>query len=238
MTAPAVPGGALVVDTHNGGIDLAAADGGEITVNAVIEARAVRKSRAEKILADTRLVIQSTDGGVKISIAHPELGGSESVMASLDVAVPAGMTVEASTHNGHVAAVGLKADVKLRTHNGSVTVRDVEGAVAADTHNGSVDCSGSAGPLRVSTWNGSVRIACPKSARAPDITASTHNGGVRLDCPADLSATLDLRTVNGGVFVAAPMKTEVLKRNEVKGVVGAGEGRIVIETHNGSVRID
>ena len=237
FAAPGVKGGFLVLETHNGSVNISAAAGGEITIKASLEARARSKSRAEALLAGTQVKVESTDGGTKITVEYPSTGATESVGVSFDVAVPPDTKVEASSHNGAIGAAGVEGDMVLRSHNGKIVAENIRGGVDAETRNGAITCNGASGPVRLTTYNGAVHVACAEGATAPDVVATTRNGGITFECGEGLSAALDLRTRNGSVSVSLPMKIESSGRSHIKAVVGEGEGKVTLETYNGGITV-
>jgi len=66
----------------------------------------------------------------------------------------------------------------------------------------------------------------------------THNGDIDFTSPPNFSAKADISTHNGSIRTALPITVvgEVSKR-ELRGTIGSGEGRLHLETHNGSIKI-
>jgi DUF4097 and DUF4098 domain-containing protein YvlB len=56
--------------------------------------------------------------------------------------------------------------------------------------------------------------------------------------PPDLSAKIDVSTHNGSINTDLPITVSgKISKSELKGTIGAGEGQMHLETHNGSIRI-
>ena len=67
---------------------------------------------------------------------------------------------------------------------------------------------------------------------------TTHNGGIDLKTPPDFSAAVDVSTHNGSIDsnLAITVKGK-LSRRKIQGTIGKGEGKLHLETHNGSIDI-
>jgi DUF4097 and DUF4098 domain-containing protein YvlB len=71
-----------------------------------------------------------------------------------------------------------------------------------------------------------------------DVSIVTHNGRVELSAPPDYSATADLSTHNGSIRTELPITVlGKVSGRKLRGTIGAGEGRLHVKTHNGSITI-
>ena len=107
------------------------------------------------------------------------------------------------------------------THNGSVIYRRISGDTQLKTHNGNIKVFYSeAAPLvcdiSLITYNGGIELAT-LSNFSSEFNASTHNGSIRTDLPI---------TIVGKV-----------SKNNLSGNIGNDQGKLYMETHNGSIRI-
>lgn len=164
-------------------------------------------------------IVAVPDGGsVTICAMWPSSGGSAcgpegeyrlsgtkktgDVAVRFMVSLPDGVTLDASTVNGQVAASGVVAPLALKTVNGSVVVDDVSGAVHATTVNGSITAALAAAAavqgLELQTVNGSIRAVVPPGVNA-DVEASTVNGRVHTDLPIRVLGRINPRTVRGTI---------------------------------------
>ncbi len=55
--------------------------------------------------------------------------------------------------------------------------------------------------------------------------------------PAELGAEVDIETGSGGIDMDFPIMVTRQSRDELRGRIGDGQGRIVIDTGSGSVRV-
>jgi len=143
------------------------------------------------------------------------------------------------THNGSITCKQISGDMNLRTHNGRVTASHISGNTALKTHNGSVTCKLISGDMNLRTHNGSVKVFYSETAPPIcDISIVTHNGGIDFTAPTNLSAETEISTHNGSINTDLPITIiGKLTKRKLTGKVGAGEGKLRLETHNGSIKI-
>lgn len=146
----------------------------------------------------------------------------------------------ASTGSGGIEMAGVTSgELRVSTGSGSIEGRGIKTArLDASTGSGSIrlDEVGSA-DVRASTGSGSVRLDLNETPT--DLTARTGSGSVTLRLPANLNADLDIRTGSGGISTDFPVTMEQVRRNELRGRVGAGTGgRIRVSTGSGGVRLE
>lgn len=141
--------------------------------------------------------------------------------ASLEVMLPPGVHVGATTVNGRVVVTEAGGDVSAHTVNGEIR---------ASTTGGSA--------LKLETVNGSIRVRAGSLNTDARVVAETVNGSVQAELPADLNAELLLKTVNGRITTEFPVKlTGKVSEHELRGTVGGGGGRVELKTVNGSVML-
>jgi lia operon protein LiaG len=160
------------------------------------------------------------------------------------------------TGSGSVEVDGMDGDLLVDTGSGSVQVTDVSGSeVVIDTGSGRVVAEAvAARRINIDTGSGGIRL---RRSSARDIRldtgsgsveaelagvidrmiVDTGSGGVTLRLPSDLDATLEIDTGSGGINVDFPITVSHRSRNELRGTIGAGTGRIVVDTGSGGVRI-
>ena len=160
------------------------------------------------------------------------------------------------TGSGAVAVTGMDGDLTVDTGSGSISVSDVvAGEVDLDTGSGRVVGRGiEARSLGVDTGSGSVDL---ERIRSADVTVDTGSGSVELElltdiesldidtgsgsvtvwAPSNLGASLEIDTGSGGIDVDFPVELRSARRDSMRGRLGDGRGRIVIDTGSGSIRL-
>jgi hypothetical protein len=70
-----------------------------------------------------------------------------------------------------------------------------------------------------------------------DLMIDTGSGGVTVRVPANLGAEVEVDTGSGGIDVDVPLEVREVRRNYMRGILGDGQGTIVIDTGSGGVRL-
>jgi len=239
LSEPVGAAGVFEAETHNGSITVNGAATNMCDVTATITARADTEENAKKLADKVQVWLDTSGKKIAARIEKPALIGWQHVGVAFDVKITNHINLELVTHNGSVEVSDITGEVEATTHNGAVTTRDVTGNHSLTTHNGRISCQQISGDIELETHNGSVDVVYATGAPAAckaDIT--THNGGIDFTSPPNFSAKADISTHNGSIRTVLPITVvgEVSKR-ELRGTIGTGEGRLHLETHNGSIRI-
>lgn len=202
-------------------------------------------TRLSMFLAAGEVEVANVDGRIEV---HTNCGRIDAKT------VKGGLLLD--TGSGNVTAQGITGDLDIDTGSGSVRVEDVKGGVLRlDTGSGGVDVSQvHVDDLRVDTGSGHVELA---EVQAGDILVDTGSGGVRVDLTSDISsldvdtgsggvtlyvprglgADFDVETGGGGIKIDVPHQSQHVEKNEARGRIGDGRGRIRVDTGSGSVQI-
>jgi len=239
LSAPMSPGSTFLAQTHNGSIRTSGADVADCNVVATITARAATEEEAQELAEEVEVTLEPSGDELTAKIKRPTHLVNKSVGVSLDVTLPGRSNLELLTHNGAVSIADIDGDVRATTHNGKVTTERVSGRTVLETHNGSISIRSTSGDANLKTHNGSVKAFYADSAPpVSDISIITYNGSVELEAPPDLSARIEATTHNGSINTDLPITvTGKVSRSRLAGTIGSGEGRLHLETHNGSIRI-
>ena len=239
LSAPMSSGSTFVAQTHNGSITTSGADVTNCALVATITARAGTEEEAQELAEEVEISLEPSGDTLTARIKKPTRLINKSVGVSLDITVPAQTSLELVTHNGAVKIADITGDVHATTHNGKVTTERVSGSTVLETHNGSIIIRQTSGDAKLKTHNGSVKAFYADSASSvSDISIITSNGSIELEAPPDLSAQIEASTHNGSINTDLPITlTGKVSRNRLAGTIGSGQGRLYLETHNGSIRI-
>ncbi|MHC4753023.1 MAG: DUF4097 family beta strand repeat-containing protein [Planctomycetota bacterium] len=239
LSAPLSPGSTFIAQTHNGSITINGADVTDCNMTATIVARAVTDEDAKELAEKIKVTLVPSGNKLTAKIEKPTRLINKSVSVSLDVEVPNQTDLGLTTHNGAVGIANITGQVNATTHNGKVTSEKVSGTTVLKTHNGSVICREISGDAQLKTHNGSVKAFYSKAAPSIcDISIVTHNGSIEFAAPPELSAKVDASTHNGSINTDLPITVAgKLSKNKLTGTTGTGQGKLHLETHNGSIRI-
>ena len=164
--------------------------------------------------------------------------------------------LDIDTGSGSVRVARATGSVTIDTGSGGVSVHDVRGGpLSIDTGSGGVEASvldvpklsvdtGSgrvelgeviAASVHIDTGSGGVAVGLLKAIDELDV--DTGSGGVEVRMPRDAGAMLALEAGSGSLDVDLPMTSVHRDQGELRGQVGDGRGRIVIETGSGGIRV-
>jgi len=235
LSAALARGSLFAAETYDGFITINGADVGDCNLTATIFARASTEENARKLAEKTKVRLERFGHKLTLKVDKPILWRNQFVGVGLDAQVPCQTNLELVAHNGAIGIASMASRINATTYNGDATVEELSGSAVLTTHNGSITCKEISGVARPTTYNGSIRIYCSEAARsACDISAATFNGGIEFAAPPDFSATVEASTQNGSVNAELPI---AISSSELKGTIGTGQGKLHLETHNGSISI-
>jgi lia operon protein LiaG len=165
-------------------------------------------------------------------------------------------SLNVDTGSGAVTVRDFRGDLLVDTGSGDVDLSAIQGGeVSVDTGSGAVEGAGViASYLKVDTGSGEIVLS---GVSAPEVyldtgsgqvdvelledvdelLVDTGSGGVTLRVPASLGAEIEVDTGSGGIDVNIPVEVREVKRNYMRGILGDGRGRIVVDTGSGGVRL-
>ncbi|MEP6690092.1 MAG: DUF4097 family beta strand repeat-containing protein [Gemmatimonadaceae bacterium] len=121
--------------------------------------------------------------------------------------------------------------------SGHVTISDIDvTSLSLDAGSGGVDATGvKASDVSIDAGSGSVDVAILSDIKRLKIDAGS--GGVSLRLPKTLSAEVSVETGSGNITTDFEIAVTRSERRLLRGKIGAGDGRITIETGSGGVRL-
>ena len=150
-----------------------------------------------------------------------------------------GGNLSVDTGSGSIDVENLtgSGEVELDTGSGGVSARAVHARrLIVDTGSGGVILKGVASPdIAVDTGSGSVELELLTDVDA--LNVDTGSGSVTVSVPPDLGGTMEIDTGSGGIDPDIPVQVGSVSRNHLRGLIGDGRGRIVINTGSGSVHL-
>jgi hypothetical protein len=125
----------------------------------------------------------------------------------------------------------------LHTTLGDITVNGASGDLRATTTLGRIRLETSASVYRAETTTGDVRVQMAKLP-AKEGRYAAVTGGVSVTLPDGINANIDARTALGAVTTDFAIAIEgEFSSKQVRGTIGKGGPRLVLESVNGGVRI-
>lgn len=146
---------------------------------------------------------------------------STDAVASLHVALPPGVTIDAHTMTGGISLRGATAGVTAQTLNGSINIEHSAGAVEAKG------------------VNGEIHVALDSLGPDDDVSIKSVNGSATAVLPSTFEGEVQLSTVNGGVRTEFPITADgEMSSRELRGQIGKSSSREVeLKTVNGDVSL-
>lgn len=198
--------------------------------------------------------------GVSTNVnANGVQGGSDitTVNGSITASQLAG-TVSLQTVNGSIASTDLQGHLKLATVNGDIKDQSSASTLEMESVNGELHSVSTAKEVEVSTVNGEVDLSLNGSERvefstvngeidiklagskAPRISGSSVSGTLTLTMPDIESARINVEASAGGDINNKLTEDKVVDAkygpmSSLNTTLGAGDGRIEIETVSGEV---
>lgn len=156
---------------------------------------------------------------------------------SFTIVMPANMETDCETYNGRVEITGVVGKSKITTYNGSIKMKDHEGDIDLETYNGQIDSSSLSSNFKVESYNGNVTTNLLGAATL-DGKVTTYNGQINLNIDGQPSTRISAKLHNGRINPKNGfLKDELKKNRQYKGVIGSGEGKVYLESYNGSINI-
>jgi len=239
LSAPLSPGGSFEAQTRNGYINITGADVTECALTATVIARAMTEEDAKKLAEEIKIKLEPFGNKLTVKIEKPTFMRNQSVCVNLDVTVPNHTDTELTTHNGAIRIANITGEVNGTTHNGKVTTEKVSGTIKLRTHNGKIICEEVSGDIQLETHNGGIKAFYSQNAPPIcNVSMITHNGSVTLTTPPNFSAKVEASTHNGSIDTDLPITvTGKVTKRKLTGTIGTGQGKLHLETHNGSIKI-
>ena len=239
MSAPLASGSSFAAKTHNGAITIAGREETGCDLTATIIGWASTLEKAKELAEKTKVSLKTDGDKLTVVINKPTLIPNQSVSVNLDAKVPNETNPYFTTHNGAVTITDIKGKVDATTHNGRIKTSNVSDHTKLETHNGAVTCEQISGDAWVSTHNGGINVSYAEDAPGVcQIIMTTHNGSINLKTPPNISAAVNLSTHNGSIKTELPITlVGTVNKNKINGKIGDGQGKLKLETHNGSIKI-
>lgn len=209
-----------------------------------------RGSRSEFRMRDDGTWDGNGRGGRRVTVAGD---AGVDAHADLRIRVPEGRTVAVYVGAGamtarnvrgmlrldgasaDVAAQGIRGDLTIDVGSGTVRASDVEGDLSIDTGSGDVTVDGVTGrDVTLDTGSGDVRV---HGARATTLRIDTGSGDVTLRAPNGLDARIHLESSSGDIDSDLAIQDVRRDEGELDGRIGAGSGRIRLETSSGTISL-
>jgi RNA polymerase sigma factor (sigma-70 family) len=246
----------VILETFNGGINVAVGEGNTVKVEVTKQTRAESDEAAKDLLKKIELTTEQDGDTIRVKATGPKKHPPRtSLGASAELKVPKGAKLQLRTANGRIGVAGGTGEARLTTANGRVTVKDHPGALNVQTANGRIEVQGGQGSLQLRTANGRI-IVQAKDAKLTAQTSNsrieftgtlaegnhilhTSNGRVVVTLPADTNFKVKASTSNGRVTSDFKVQTTgKARKNRLEGQTGENPKiSLDIHTANGGIAL-
>ena len=221
--------GRLLFTARNvrGAIEVIGWDRDDIEISATIRIRAASKNKAQKIYGKIEFEIGQEPGNISIKALVPQyrkdsISGEGNTTVCVD----------------YLIRVPYTTDLDVRSVTGDIAVVQVGGTFRIVSERGAIDMLSRGGEGVLKTGSGDIGCELAFLPTGGKLRLKTGNGDLSLGIPAETSALLRAKTRAGRVRVGLPMtEVEKKKRKVKKGVLGGGDGEIVLESANGDITV-
>jgi hypothetical protein len=220
VSAPIAPGQTLDVHTTVGSITVTGGDFTDCSVTAKITARAATKEKAQKLAEESQLKLEPAGNRLEVKIEKPLTADNDAICASFSITVPRQTALE------------------LETNVGELEIDNITGPIKAQTNVGKIACREITGRADLTTNVGEVKVVYAKDASAAcNVDISTSVGEIDFAGPDNLSAKFHASANVGSIKTRLPLTVTGKISKNIDGTTGAGEGKVILKTNVGSIKI-
>jgi len=220
LSAPFAQGQTLDVQTNVGSITVTGADVSTCDVTATITAKARTTEKARKLAEQTKIKLEPAGDKLKVKVEKPPMADKDAICVSFDITVPKQTTLD------------------LKTNVGELKVDNTTGPIEAATNVGTITCREITGRVHLTTNVGEVKAVYAKDAPAAcNASLSTSVGEIIFAGPDNLSAEFHVSANIGSIKTRLPLTVTGKIHKSLDGTVGTGEGKVILRTNIGSIKI-
>ncbi|KJS12336.1 MAG: hypothetical protein JL56_14765 [Desulfotomaculum sp. BICA1-6] len=236
---PVNAGDRLMVENNLGLIEFLPAEGGELSVRAVIRAPESGPVRNQAEQVEPEIIQEGGLITVKVPDTRSGDGPFNRVVTDLSVYVPTELAIEVLSGTGRVVAGGLDNDLKLDGNTGSVEFKNMSGRVEVRNNTGRIEIKNPGGDVKAQTNTGSIEMTSDRALGA-NYELTSNTGRVYLQMPGDSNLKINAVSRTGNVSVTGLPQAEMRRdgaRAEYNHTMGEGKGVADLEVGTGSVQI-
>ncbi len=220
LSAPFAQGQTLDVQTNVGSITVTGADVSTCDVTATITAKARTTEKARKLAEQTKIKLEPAGDKLKVKVEKPPMADKDAICVSFDITVPKQTTLD------------------LKTNVGELKVDNTTGPIEAATNVGTITCREITGRGHLTPNVGEVKAVYAKDAPpACNASLSTSVGEIVFAGPDNLSAKFHVSANIGSIKTRLPLTVTGKIHKSLDGTVGTGEGKVILRTNIGSIKI-
>ena len=187
----------------------------------ICEKKVMSDSRedAEQHLSDVDVSVQNIDDTIFIKTIQPAEATLQSYAVDYLITLPVHFQIEIELINGSVQIDSVNNRIDITNINGNIKLNEIAGNTIVKTMNGNIIGKQTVpvnGVINHLVINGNIDLSIPENSSA-EISATLTNG------------IIEIENLNPQIISISPQSYQ--------GILGNGEGNIILETVNGTIRI-
>jgi hypothetical protein len=220
LSSPIAPGQTLELQNNVGKITVTGADVKDCDVTATITAKATTEEKAQKLAEEVQIKLQPHADKLYIKTEAPDNKSEQSITIDFDITVP------------KETALQLAANV------GEINITNITRSIKAETDVGAISCKEITDEIDIETDVGEVKVLYSETApSACNANIKTDIGTIDFTAPPNLSAKVNFSTNIGSIETDLPLTVKGIVGKKTKGIIGKGEGQVILKTNIGSIKI-
>ena len=230
----------LECTTMNATIDVQASAASAQTVSVQVRKRAgaIDEAGAREALSAIQIVKANEDGKVRLGWKWGTTKANDwQAAVSFAVVTTPDLATKLDTSNSSVSVARMNGPVVVSTSNASVKLDRCAGDWEVTTSNGGIDASGTPSSLALRTSNGAISAEVATKGTVNG-KLRTSNGRIEARLGAETSTRVKAETSNGGVVAEGDWKIHDKGRTRIDASRQGGTGTLMLDTSNGSIRIE
>lgn len=230
----------LVVDNHNGDVEVVKSDVENIEIKADIKIQHNQDEETVAQIADSIVGISETDIiKIRTDLTNIKQNNGYSIQVDYVIKVPEIMSVEIENKFGYVLVDGIGLSAAVKNPNGNTELKNIGGDIKVDSSFGNVTAENVSGKAEIDLKNGSQTL---KNIEGSLIASNTF-GSIEVDNvrgDATLSASngdINAKSIGGKLKVNGKFSKMNLIDISGNSDIEGGNGDIYLEEAGGDVRI-
>jgi len=220
LSAPLEPGQSLHLQNNVGEITVAGVDVTRCDVTATITARAMTKEGAEKLAEEVQIKLEPSDNKLNIRVEKPDKMCKHSITIDFNITVPKQTALQLATNVGEIHISNITQPIEAETDVGTITCRQITGDIDLATNVGEVTV----------VYSETAPSACNADIK-------TDVGEIDFTAPPELSAQVNVSVDIGSIQTDLPLTVKGTINKSLSGTIGKGEGKVILKTNVGSIKI-
>jgi hypothetical protein len=217
-----------ILDVVAGSVRLDATDRDDT----IVEVSPRDPNRASDVRASEQARVDFRHGTLRVSADRRMISLGRGGAVNIDIGLPSGSRLHASSASAEVRADGVFADCRLASASGDLLVDWVTGQVKADTASGEISLQNVDGNVSIATASGDATIG----RLTGDLRFQAASGALTMN---ELRGTITARTASGRVKIAAATKgavSIVASSGDVEiGIANGTAAKLELRSHSGVV---